>query len=47
MVETTVGKVFGSKNQTYVADLTIKAEKKSRGKIIVRAESLQKSNHEI
>ena len=45
-VETTIGQIVGTKNQTFMADLTLKGSSKSRGKIIVRADSVKESNWE-
>jgi len=47
-VETTIAKIMGANNQTYITDLTIpNGGGKSRGKLIVRAESVAQSNDEV
>ena len=43
-VETTLGNIMGAKQQTFQGDLTIPSDKRSRGRLIVRAEGLEKSN---
>jgi len=45
--ECTLGKIMGSHNQTYVADLFMPNKHKSRGKIIVRLEKVSTSNDMI
>ena len=48
IVETTVGTVVGSKQQTFMGELFIPGKaQKSRGKIIVRADSVKESNIEV
>jgi hypothetical protein len=39
-VETTVGKLIGASAQTFLSDLTLPGHKQSRGKIIIRTDSL-------
>jgi hypothetical protein len=46
-VETTMANIMGSRGQTFTADLTMPGKEVSRGKIIVRAESLNHSNKEV
>jgi hypothetical protein len=46
-VQTTMGQVMGARQQTFQSDLTLEGQKKSRGKIIVRGEGLENSNHVI
>ena len=43
-VETTLGNIMGAKQQTFQGDLKIPSDKRSRGRLIVRAEGLEKSN---
>jgi hypothetical protein len=45
--ETTLGAIMGAKNQTFMADLTMPGQTKSRGKIIIRGDSIKESNWEI
>ena len=45
--ETTVAKIMASKGQSFLSDLTLPKKTASRGKIIVRADSVAQSNHEI
>ena len=40
IVETTVGTIVGSKQQTFIADIVVPGKTGSRGKIIVRADSV-------
>ena len=42
--ETTVGTVVGSKQQTFLSDLFVQGNSKSRGKLIVRCDSVKESN---
>lgn len=46
-IETTLGNIMGAKQQTFQGDLKILSDRKSRGRIIVRAEGLEKSNSAI
>jgi hypothetical protein len=46
-IETTLGNIMGAKQQTFQGDLKIPSDRKSRGRIIVRAEGLEKSNSAI
>jgi len=46
-IETTLGNIMGAKQQTFQGDLKIQSDKRSRGRLIVRAEGLQKSNTAI
>lgn len=46
-METTVGEIMGSKNQTRIADLMIEGKPESQGKIIVRGDSVNDSNWEV
>ena len=46
-IETTLGTIMGSKQQTFSGELKIPSEKKSRGMVIVRAEGLNASNTSI
>ena len=46
-VETTLGEVMGSKNQTFIADLRVPGNPASQGKIIVRGDSVKESNWDI
>ena len=45
--ETTVSKIMTAQRQTWMADLTIGGKSQSRGKIIVRADSVKNSNDEV
>lgn len=45
--ETTIAKIMSSKGQSFLSDLTLPNKTASRGKIIVRADSVAQSNHEI
>jgi C2 domain len=45
--ETTVARIIGSVRQTYLDDLTLENNKTSRGKIIVRLDSVNVSNDEV
>lgn len=45
--ECTIAQIIGSVRQTYLADLTLENNKTSRGKIIVRLDSVNVSNDEI
>ncbi len=45
--ETTIGKIIGAPRQTFLSDLTLENDKKSRGKIIVRLDSVSKNNDEV
>jgi hypothetical protein len=47
MTETTLGNIVGSKQQTYMADLTKQGHSSSRGKIIVRVDSVKESNMDV
>lgn len=46
-VETTLGAVMGSKNQTFIRDLAHPSKSGSQGKIIVKGDSVKESNWEI
>jgi hypothetical protein len=45
-VETTLGTIMGSKNQTFMADLSHPQKNGSQGKLIVKGDSVQESNWE-
>lgn len=45
-LETTIGKIAGARNQTFIGDLVNKKGNK-RGTIIVRAESVKSSNNDV
>lgn len=45
--ETTIGTIVGSKQQTFMAELSLPGSKRSRGKLIVRADSVKESNMEV
>ena len=45
-VETTLGQIMGSKNQTFIADLKVAGKPESQGKIVVRGDSVKESNWE-
>lgn len=44
--ETTLGTIMGTKGQTFLAELQVPNKKGSRGKIVVRADSIKDSNWE-
>ena len=44
-IETSVGSIMGSKNQTFMAELKHDRSSGKRGQIIIRAESVEESNH--
>jgi Ca2+-dependent lipid-binding protein len=46
-VETTVGSIVGSRQQTFIGDVVLPGKTASRGKLIVRADSVKESNMEI
>ena len=45
--ETTISKIMTAQRQTWMADLTLGGKPQSRGKIIVRADSVKNSNDEV
>ena len=45
-IETTLGQIMGSKNQTFIADLKVAGKPESQGKIVVRGDSVKESNWE-
>ena len=45
--ETTVGTILGSKQQTFMSDLSMQGSSKSRGKLIVRADAVKESNMDV
>jgi len=47
IVETTVGAIVGAKQQTFVADVLVPGKASSRGKLIVRADSVKESNIDV
>ena len=47
ITETTLGTIVGAKQQTFTADLLIKGNTKSRGKLIARVDSVVESNMEV
>lgn len=46
-IETSLGAIMGSKNQVYKAILKLEGKEKSRGEIIIRADSLHENNLDI
>lgn len=45
--ETTIAKIMSSRGMSFLSDLKLTNNMTSRGKIIVRADSVAQSNHEI
>lgn len=45
--ETTLAKIMTANKQTFIADLTLPQQTASRGKIVVRADSVAQSNDEV
>jgi hypothetical protein len=45
--ETTIARIMTATKQTFIADLTLPNQTQSRGKIIVRADSVSQSNDEV
>lgn len=46
-IETTLGLIMGSKNQTFFGDLHLEGSKVSAGQIIIKADSVKDSNWDI
>lgn len=46
-IEVSVGKIMGSQKQTFVGSLTLPGKTEDRGKIVVRGDAVQASNHEV
>lgn len=47
LLETTIGKIIGAPKQTFLADLTQPGHSTSRGKIVIRIDSVNQSNDEV
>jgi hypothetical protein len=45
--ETNLGNIMGARSQTIITDLKLAGNDKSRGKIIIRADSLKDSNWDV
>lgn len=46
-IETSMGQVMGARNQTFIAELKHDKKKGKRGQILIQAEALKETNHNV